>query len=166
MTAADPRESLASVLASARERIRDLPPVRIGAVREPGRMRRLLGGSPVIAPVAEARHLGVLLVGGAGLWHVGEVLRAAEEVRRGYTADAQRVRAQLQGMAFRGGFGEGETCFLDPEPIDVDAVEAGGSSGPLSRDGGRVMVRWSPGGWLRPLADYLDERIELARAAL
>ena len=35
--------------------------------------------------------------------------------------------------------------------------------GPLVRQGERIMVRWSPAGFLAPLDAYLDERIALAR---
>ncbi len=46
-------------------------------------------------------------------------------------------------------------------PIDVDEVARGGVSGPLSLIAGVVHVRWSPTGVTRPLADYLDEQLEL-----
>lgn len=149
----------AALIADARARLAGVPRVRLGAVREPGRIRRVFGGRTVIAPVAEAWHLGVLLVGDDDVWATGDVLRAAPEVRRGYAAESQRIRAALAAMAYRGGFAEGETCHVDWDPVDLSAAE----SGPLVRRDGLAMVRWSPAGFLAQLADYLDERIRLAR---
>lgn len=45
--------------------------------------------------------------------------------------------------------------------IDLDAVDAGGASGPLSAVDGTPYVRWSAAGGIRPLADYLAEQIAL-----
>lgn len=150
-------DDLDALLADARARLDGVAKVRIGAVREPRRIRRAFGARPVIAPVAEAWHLGVLLVGEADLWATGSVLRAAEEVRRGYTAESQRERAAIRGMAFRGGFAEGETFHYDARAVDDEHPD------PLVRQGDRILVRWSPAGFLAPLEAYLDERIQLAR---
>jgi len=150
-------DDLDALLSDARTRLRGVAKVRIGAPRAPGRIRRVLGARPVIAPIAEAWHLGVLLVGDDAVWATGSVLRAAEEARRGYTAESQRQRAEIRAMAFRGGFREGETFHFDAQPIDADRP------GPLVREGERIMVRWSPAGFLMPLDAYLDERIALAR---
>ena len=131
--------------------------MRIGAPRAPGRIRRALGAHPVIAPIAEAWHLGVLLIGDDAVWATGSVLRAAEEARRGYTAESQRRRDEIRAMAFRGGFGEGETF-----PASTSSRSNTEHPGPLVRQGERIMVRWSPAGFLAPLDAYLDERIALA----
>lgn len=155
-------DDLTELLADARARLADTRRDRLGAVRAPGRFRRILGAGPVIVPVADAWHVGVLLIGDDELWATGSVLRAAEEVRRGYTAESQRERAALRGMAFKGGFAEGETFHLDWAPLDDPA--ASGSASPLARDGHRLMVRWSPAGFLMPLDEYLDERIRLLGA--
>ena len=150
-------DDLDALLGAARAGLRGVPKVRIGAPRVPGRIRRALGARPVIAPIAEAWHLGVLLIGDDAAWATGSVLRAAEEVRRGYTAESQRERAEIRGMAFRGGFREGETFHFDAQRIDEE------HPGPLVRQGNQIMVRWSPAGFLTPLDAYLDERISLAR---
>ncbi|WP_156759057.1 glutaminase [Microbacterium karelineae] len=149
----------AALFDDARARLVGVPRVRLGAVREARGILRLFGGGPAIAPVAEAWHLGVLLVGDDAVWATGDVLRAAAEVRRGFTAEAQRIRAARAAMAFRGGFAEGETCHVGWDPVDVAAA----ASGPLVRQGDRAMVRWSPAGFLAPLDEYLEERIRLAR---
>ena len=146
---------LDAILTSARERLAGSPRVRLGSVREPGGIRRALGGRAKIVPTHEAWHLGVLLIGDDALWHTGSVLRASEEVRRGYTAESQRERAAIRAMAFRGGFAEGETFHYDWTPITSASDE------PLRLEGDRVMIRWSPAGFLMPLADYLNERISL-----
>lgn len=116
-----------------------------------------------IVRVGEAWHVGVLLVSTDGVFAVGEVLRAGDPGRRGYTAESARHRAALRLMALRGGFRGGEVVHLDWERIDVAAVDAGRSSGPLSLRGGVPSVQWAPGGGHQPLADYLRERITLLR---
>lgn len=125
--------------------------------------RRLLGfgRSPRIVRVGEAWHLGALLVGAEALYATGEVLRAREDVVRGFTAQSQRERAERAAAAFRGGFAEGETVHLGWSPIDVEAVDAGGASGPLSGAGGTVMIRWSASAAARPLADYISDQLAL-----
>ena len=193
---------LDDILSSARERLAAVPRERLGSVKEPGRIRRALGGRAAIvpaaeawhvgvlligddalwrtgsvlraseevrrgyaaesqreraaiAPVFEAWHVGVLLVGDDALWRTGSVLRASEEVRRGYAAESQRERAGIRAMALRGGIAEGETFHYDWAPI------TGPDDEPLARDGSRLMIRWSPAGFLMPLADYLAEQISL-----
>lgn len=143
------------LLRAARGRLAGSPQERLGSAQQPGRIRRALGGRAKIVPVAQAWHVGVLLIGDDELWRTGTVLRASEEARRGYTAESQRERAFIKGMAFRGGFAEGETFHYDWTPI------TGPDDAPLSRDGDRIMIRWSPAGFLMPLADYLDEQIAL-----
>lgn len=157
-------EDLRALLRETRERLASVPRTRLGAVRDPGRIRRLFGGRPVIVPADEVWHLGVLLVGDSDVWTTGTVLRAEREVIRGYSAESQRERAVIRGMAFRGGFATGETFHVDWSPVDVERITSGGSSGPVTWDGERLMVRWSPAGFLTPLADYLDERIRLAQS--
>ncbi|WP_221583650.1 glutaminase [Microbacterium sp. G2-8] len=155
-------DDLRTLLDDARTRLAGVPRVRLGLGREARRIAKMFGGRPVVEPVAEAWHVGVLLIGDDALWATGDVVRAAEEVRRGYTAESQRVRASIRGMAFRGGFAEGETCHIDWEPLDIAAVQEGGSADPLRWQGETLMVRWSPTGFLLPLSAYLDERIALA----
>ncbi|BDZ40528.1 hypothetical protein [Microbacterium suwonense] len=58
----------------------------------------------------EAWHLGVLLLTDDGVAETGEILRAAEEVRRGYPAESARARAERRAQARRGGFAEGRWC--------------------------------------------------------
>ncbi len=164
MTDGSARDDLGALLASARSRLAGAPRIRLGELREPGRIRRAFGGREAIVPAASAWHLGVLLVGDERLWATGTILRASEEVRRGFTAESQRERAAVRGMAFRGGFAEGEPFHTGGGEIDVAAVAGGSPGGPLSWRGGRLMVSWSPAGFLMPLADYLDERIGLALA--
>jgi hypothetical protein len=169
-------DDLRALLDDARRRLDDRPREALAAYRAPGRLARMLGSGPRIVRVGEAWRLGVLLLGedargadragdgAGGLWATGEVLRAAEEVRRGYAAESQRERAAVRAAAFRGGFAEGESLHLGWEPVDVDAVAAGGADGPLSWQDGTLMVRWSPAGFLRPLSPYLAEQIDLLPA--
>ncbi|MBP2436566.1 glutaminase [Microbacterium amylolyticum] len=155
-------DDLAAILGDARARLRDVPTVRLGLGRRARMVARAFGGKPVIEPVARAHHLGVVLIGQEKLWATGDIIRAAPDERRGFTAESQRVRAYMSGMAFRGGFADGETCHIDWEEIDVAAVSVGGADGPLSWRDDRIMVRWSPAGFLMPFSEYVDERIALA----
>ncbi|CAI9390376.1 glutaminase [Microbacterium sp. T2.11-28] len=150
----------AAVLDAARARLATAPREPLG---EWASSRRLLGlgRSPRIVRVGEAWHLGVLLVAEDALYATGEILRAREDVVRGFTAQSQRERAERAAAAFRGGFAEGEALHLGWSPIDVDAVDAGGSSGPLSSAGGAPMIRWSASGAVRPLADYVADQLAL-----
>lgn len=109
----------------------------------------------------DAWHLGVLLLTDDGVLATGEILRASEEVRRGYTAIASRARAERRAAAFRGGFAEGEVVHVGWQELDAAAVDAGAASGPLLLQGGEPMVRWSSTGVPVPLAGYLDEKIGL-----
>ncbi|WP_448721032.1 glutaminase [Microbacterium natoriense] len=114
-----------------------------------------------IVRVGEAWHVGVLLLTDADALATAEVLRAAEPGRRGYTAESARSRAERRALAVRGGFREGEVVHVGWSAIDVDAVDAGGASGPLAMVEGVPAVRWSAAGGFMPLAKYLDERVQL-----
>lgn len=113
--------------------------------------------------VGEAWHLGVLLLTESHALATAEVLRAAELGRRGFTAESARDRAERRALALRGGFGEGDVAHVGWTVIDVDAVDAGGASGPLASIDGVPSVRWSAAGGFMPLAAYLRERVELLR---
>lgn len=115
-----------------------------------------------IVKIGRAWHVGVLLLTDDHALATGEVLRAADAGRRGYTAESARVRAERREMALRGGFDEGEVAHVGWSVIDVAAVDAGGSSGPLALIDGVPSVQWSPGAY-RPLQAYLDEQIDLMR---
>lgn len=144
----------------ARERLAPIPRDGLGELVIPKRFLGV-GRAPRIVPRGEAWHVGTLLIGDHEVAAVGDILRARAEVRRGFTAEAQRARAALQASAFRGGFAQGATLHIDYTPIDLAAVEAGGASGPLALRDGIPSIRWSAaGGWM-PLDTYLSDRIGL-----
>lgn len=153
---------VAALLDAARRRLADAPRERIGEFVQP---RRVLGvaRAPRIVPRLAAWHLGVLLLGDDALYATGEIVRAREEVRRGFTAESQRERDALAGAAFRGGYAEGETVHVGWEPIDLGALARGEASGPLQVIDGMPRVRWSRGGGHTALEAYLDEQVELLR---
>lgn len=150
----------AAVLDAARTRLANAPREALG---DWASSRRLLGlgRAPRIVRVGEAWHLGVLLIADDAVYATGEVLRAREDVVRGFTAEAQRARAERAAAAFRGGFAEGQTVHVGWTAIDLAAVDAGGSSGPLSTANGIPLVRWSAGAGVRPLADYVADQLAL-----
>jgi hypothetical protein len=116
-----------------------------------------------IVRVGEAWHLGVILLTDTHALATAEVLRAADPGRRGYTAESARARAERRALALRGGFHEGDVVHVGWSVIDVDAVDAGGCSGPLALLDGVPSVRWSQAGGFMPLDAYLRERIPLLR---
>jgi len=150
----------AAVLDAARARLSGAPREALG---DWASSRRLLGigRAPRIVRVGEAWHLGVLLLGDDAVHATGEVLRAREDVVRGFTAESQRARAERAAAAFRGGFAEGESVHIGWSTIDLGAVAAGGASGPLSVVDGIPVVRWSTGAAVRPFVDYVEDQLAL-----
>ncbi|CAH0201015.1 MULTISPECIES: glutaminase [unclassified Microbacterium] len=146
--------SAARLLADARTVLAGIPKEGLGEERS-SRWR----GDRILR-IGEAWHVGVLLLTDDRVLATGEVLRAADPGRRGYTAESARERAARRQMALRGGFREGEVAHVGWSVIDVDAVDAGGASGPLAMRDGVVSVRWSGASW-RPLEEYLREQLEL-----
>ena len=151
------------LLADARARLASAPREALGVARE---SRRILGFArgPRIVPDGGAWHLGVLLLTDDGVLETGEIVRAREPVPRGYTAQAQRERAERAEAAFRGGFPEGMPVHVGWQPIDLSALDRGEGAGPLAVVGRVPAVRWSRAAGFTPLAAYLDERIQLAIA--
>ncbi|UNK71551.1 glutaminase [Microbacterium sp. H1-D42] len=147
----------AELLADARRRLAGVPQEGLGLERT----SRWRGARIVRA--GTAWHLGVLLLTEDAVLATDEILRAAESVRRGYTAESSRARAERAGQASRGGFADGEVVHVGWRTLDVAAVDAGAASDPLALVGGVPHVRWAPGAALVPLAGYLDEQIALAR---
>lgn len=151
--------SASELIDGARRRLGGVARERLG-VRSEGRRLLGFGRATRILPIGDAWHLGVLLIADEEVFATGELLRARAEAVRGYTAEAQRARSERAAAAFRGGFAEGEPVHLDWTPVDLDAVDAGGSSGPLAVADGIVTVTFAPGARM-PLATYLDDRIAL-----
>ena len=152
--------STRELLDAARDRLRAAPCEALGELVQP---RRLLGvaRAPRIERRGAAWHLGALLLTNDAVLATGDVVRAREEVRRGYTSQSQRHRAELAAAAHRGGFDEGETVHIGWRMLDPDAVDRGEASGPLGLVDGVPSVRWSLAGGYMPLKGYLDERVGL-----
>lgn len=148
------------LIADARSRLRAAPREAVGELTRP---RRVLGiaRAPKIVRRDEAWHLGVLLLTDHAVLATGEVVRAREPARRGYTSENQRRRAELAEAARRGGYPDGTPVHIGWRTLDLDAVARGGASGPLALVDGVPSVRWSAAGGYQPLRSYLDERIAL-----
>ncbi|WP_052460732.1 hypothetical protein [Microbacterium gorillae] len=155
---------LPSLLTDARSRLRDVARETLGEWRTP---RRVLGFSaaPRIVSVGTAWHVGALLIGDDQVFSVGEITRAAEAVRRGYTAESARERADVRAAAVRGRIEPGTVVHLGWQVLDLSALAAGGSSGPLSLSDGVPMIQWSRTGSPTALEPYLEERIALLHGA-
>jgi hypothetical protein len=149
---------LHALLQRARHRLRPLPREALGELQV---RPRILGipRAPRIVPVAEAWHVGILLLTDDDVRVTGRVVRARAEVRRGYTAESQRARADLAAAARRGGFAEGQSVHIDW--LTLDLRELTERTSPLAVQAGVPMIRWSAAGGYTPLAGYLDERISL-----
>lgn len=152
-------DAVAELLDAARRELGEVPREALGAWRS----RRILGipTAPRIVPAGSAWHLGVLLLTDDAVLATGEVIRAREEVRRGFAAESQRERAAIAAAAFRGGFAEGQSVHVGWQAIDPDTVDAASSPLRLGTDG--PLVRWSAAGGFMPLGAYLAERVALAR---
>lgn len=150
------------LLEAARARLADAPREALGELIVPRQVLGI-GRSPRIARCGSAWHLGVLLVTDDAVLATGDIVRARQEVRRGFTAESQRQRAELAAAARRGGIAEGETVHIGWMTLDADAVDSGAASGPLALRDGVPSVRWSTAGGFMPLAAYLDERVGLLR---
>ncbi|WES62992.1 hypothetical protein P0L94_11060 [Microbacter sp. GSS18] len=154
-------DAFAALFADARARVAGTPREALGELVHP---RRFLGipRAERIVPRGTAWHLGALLLTDDAVLATGDIVRARQEVRRGYTADAQRRRAERAAAARRGGFAEGETVHVGWRVLDT--ADAGGpASDPLGLVDGVPSVRWSAQGGFMPLSAYLDERIALLR---
>nr|WP_274635954.1 glutaminase [Microbacterium bovistercoris] len=154
---------VAEMMDAARRRLAELPRERLGELVVP---RRILGIArpPRIEPRGTAWHLGALLLTDDEVLATGDILRAREDVRRGFTAESQRERAALAAAARRGGFAEGEPVHIGWERLDPAALARGEASGPLAMLGSVPGIRWSRTGALVPLEGYLDDRIALLLA--
>lgn len=150
--------SLHDLLQQARHRLRGQPTEALGELQV---RPRILGipRAPRIVPAGEAWHLGILLLTDDDVRVTGHVVRARAEVRRGFTAESQRARAELAAAARRGGFAEGQPVHIDW--ITLDLRELTERTSPLAVQHGVPVIRWSAAGGYVPLAGYLDERIEL-----
>jgi hypothetical protein len=120
--------------------------------------RRILGVARAarVERRGTAWHLGALLLTDDAVLATGEIVRARQEARRGYTAESQRQRSELAFAARRGGFAEGETVHVGWRALRLDALDA-----PLAVQDGIPSIRWSAAGALMPLQVYLDERVAL-----
>lgn len=148
----------AELLAAAREALAGVPKEGLGEER-----RSRFRGDRIVR-IGQVWHIGVLLLTDDHALATAEVLRAADPGRRGYTAESARERAARREEALRGGFDEGEVVHVGWSVIDVDAVDAGGASGPLALVDGIPQVKWSNVGGYMPLEAYLRERIDLLTA--
>lgn len=154
--------STASLLADARAALVDAPREAIGELIVPRQVLGI-GRSPRIVPRGSAWHLGVLLLTDDATLATGDIVRARQEVRRGFAAESQRERAALAAAARRGGIPEGAVVHIGWSELDAEAVDRGAASGPLALRDGVPSVRWSAAGGFMPLAAYLGERVELLR---
>jgi hypothetical protein len=101
----------------------------------------------------------------------GQIVRASRQVMPDHQAQSAQRRRAVKDKLLGAKFAEGSTVLIDARPIPLDnpkklTLETGALV--LHEDlelGARVLVRWMPGAddsSLRPLEEYLSERLELA----
>lgn len=149
---------------AARGLLHGMPREQLGRLVVPGGLRQRMGARPKVVPDGEAWRVGTLLIGDGAVYEVGDVVRASEERRRGFTSEAARRRAEAEAMCVRGGFAPGTVVNVDHAELDLAALAAGRASGPLSVRDGQALIRWTQSGATMPLEAYLREKIDALRA--
>ena len=140
--------------------------------------RRLLGLVPLSSSFKKAGEgflLGALVVTTHGdVFEPGLIIRASLKVLPGHQAQSAQERLELRRKLLAAKFPEDSAVLIDPRKLPIDDLEAlAKENGPLvlkeiDVDGIRsqqLFVRWmstASDSALRPLEDYLNERVELA----
>jgi len=140
--------------------------------------RRLLGLLPFSSSFKKAGEgflLGALVVTTHGeVFEPGLTIRASLKTLPGHQAQSAQERLELRRKLLAAKFPEDRTVLIDARRLPIDDLEAlANENGPLVLretivDGNPVkqlLVRWmptAPDSGLRPLEDYLNERVELA----
>ena len=140
--------------------------------------RRLLGILPLSSSFKKAGEgflLGALVVTTNGdVFEPGLIIRASLKVLPGHQAQSAQERLELRRKLLAAKFPQDNAVLIDPRQLPMDDLEAlAKENGPLvlkemDVDGFRtqqVLVRWmstASDSDLRPLKDYLNERVELA----
>jgi hypothetical protein len=140
--------------------------------------RRLLGAFPLSASYKRAGEgflLGALVVTTHGdVYEPGLIIRASLKVLPGHQAQSAQERIELRRKLLAAKFPEDSAVLIDPRRLPIDNLEEiAKENGPLVLrevvvDGVRthqLLVRWmstASDSDLRPLKDYLNERVELA----
>lgn len=161
----DARAALAA--AAAELAARGIPPEQLAVTVPP---RRALGFIPRPATMrrtGEGFLLGAILATLDGeAFDPGTILRATRQVLPGHQATSAQERRALRQTALDAGFPEGTTVVLDSRALPLDDETAMlGEAGPLVLTDDGVRVRWiptAPDSALRPLANYLRERVDLS----
>ena len=140
--------------------------------------RRLLGLVPLSGSFKKAGEgflLGALVVTTQGdVFEPGLIIRASLKVLPGHQAQSAQERLELRRKLLAAKFPEDSAVLIDPRPLPIDDLDQlAEENGPLVLrqiviDGiptQQLLVRWmstASDSALRPLEDYLNERVELA----
>lgn len=140
--------------------------------------RRLLGLFPLSSSFKKAGEgflLGALVVTTQGdVFEPGLIIRASLKVLPGHQAQSAQERLELRRKLLAAKFPEDSAVLIDPRPLPIDDLDQlAEENGPLVLrqiviDGiptQQLLVRWmstASDSALRPLEDYLNERVELA----
>ena len=140
--------------------------------------RRLLGLFPLSSSFKKAGEgflLGALVVTTQGdVFEPGLIIRASLKVLPGHQAQSAQERLELRRKLLAAKFPQDSAVLIDPRQLPMDDLEAlAKENGPLvlkemDVDGiptQQLLVRWmstASDSALRPLEDYLNERVELA----
>ena len=134
------------------------------AVYRPAHRTLLIPRPASFVTIGPVWRLGVLLLAADGaLYATGAVTRARDPKHPNYTSLSGEERRELREAARKAGFGIHDTVNFDAAPLPLD--ETLGTVGPLVLRDGELTVSWNAtraADSLRPFADYLRERVELA----
>lgn len=122
-------------------------------------------------PDGEGFVLGALLVTSSGdVFEPGQTVRASRQVLPGHQAESARARRELRQRLLDARFDEGTTVVLDSRLLPLgDPTAMAAERGPLVLTESGLAVRWmrtAPDSALRPLDEYLAERLDLALGSL
>jgi hypothetical protein len=140
---------------------------------------RMLGMIPVSETFRKAGEgflIGALFVTSQGdVFEPKRIVRASREVAPDHQSQNAQIRRGLKDKLLGARFPENTTVLIDARPIPLDDPEAlAKERGPLvlqlsSSQESVLMIRWipsAPDSALRPLGEYLSERLELALIAI
>ncbi|WP_353988288.1 hypothetical protein [Ruicaihuangia caeni] len=168
-------EALESLLASLRERLREIASrlaeagARDEALAEyvpPRRVAKVIPRDAVFRPLGRVWRLGVFLLDREGrLYAAGTSTRAVRPGHPGYQSVSAEQRRAFRAAASRSRFEDGETINFDAREIVLTPEGLGAlidGPGPLVVHHGGLRVRWTPEAQILVRFDeYLEERVHL-----
>ena len=166
------------LLASVAEKLQEAgaTPEQLAKTIPAHRMLGLIPRPETFKKAGEGFLIGALFVTSQGeVFEPGKIVRASRQVAPDHQSQNAQVRQSLKEKLLRARFPENRTVLIDARPIPLnDPLALTKEHGPLvlridSNQESKLLVRWipsAPDSALRPLSEYLAERLELALTAI